>query len=302
MIIEEDIFTQSSHDTLIIPQGLKAFKDVDTLMNFHKNSGILHKNIKDNLINVEFYTQSFTIVFNCSGRETITSYDFDSVQIEHNELLFLPKDMYLISDFIKTNKNLEAYLFFFDDTLIDKFLLSKNSKLDAQEKKVNFYKMEVSTSVNDYIKSLKSVCKHQNTSKESLELKLLELLYIIDANDKDSKLITSLLSSNINKDKRNIISLMKKYYLKNFSIKDFALLSGRSLSSFHRDFKSVYDITPKQYLLNLKLSHALLSLEDQSLSVSDISSDLGYENTSHFIKAFKNKFGFTPKQSQKNHL
>jgi len=29
---------------------------------------------------------------------------------------------------------------------------------------------------------------------------------------------------------------------------------------------------------------------------------LGYENTSHFIKAFKNKFGFTPKQSQKNQL
>ena len=210
MINTEDIFTQSSHDTLIIPQGLKAFNEVDTLMNFQNNSGILHKNIKENLINVEFYTQSFTIVFNCNGKETITSYDCDSVNIAEQELLFLPKDMYLISDFIKTNKNLEAYLFFFDDSLIEKFLLAKNSTLSRTQKKVNFYKMEVTTSVNDYIQSLKSVCKHQNTSKEFLELKLLELLYIIDANDKEGKLITSLLSSNINKDKRNITSLMKK--------------------------------------------------------------------------------------------
>jgi len=302
MINTEDIFTQSSHDTLIIPHGLKTFKDVDTLMSFHKSSAILHKNIKENLINVEFYTQSFTIVFNCSGIETITSYDYESVQIGEHELLFLPKDMYLISDFIKSNKNLEAYLFFFDDELIEKFLLTKHYKLDTQETKVDFYKMEVTTSVNDYIKSLPSVCKHQNTSKEFLELKLLELLYIIDANDKEGKLRNSLQRSNINKNKRNITSLMKRYYLKNFSIKDFALLSGRSLSSFHRDFKNVYDITPKQYLLNLKLHHAKESLEDQNLSVSEISSDMGYENTSHFIKAFKNKFGFTPKQSQKNQL
>jgi len=302
MNMNENTFNHSSHDTLIIPKALSLFKDVNTLLSSDTTSGILHKNIKENLINVEFYTQCNTIVFNCSGRETITSYDYESIQIENNELLFLPKDMYLISDFIKTNSNLEAYLFFFDDSLIEKYLLQKNVCISSNEKKVHFYKMPVSKAVSSYMGTLKDVCLNQENSKSFLELKLLELLHIIDANDSKGDFLRSLQSSNINKNKRNITSLMKKYYLNNFSMKDFALLSGRSLSSFHRDFKSKYHITPKQYLLNLKLEHAKSSLTNQTISVSELSNDLGYENTSHFIKAFKEKFGTTPKQIQKNYL
>jgi AraC-like DNA-binding protein len=82
-------------------------------------------------------------------------------------------------------------------------------------------------------------------------------------------------------------------------LNDYALLSGRSLSTFHRDFKRYNDITPKQYLLDLKLEYACDQLKNSDKPVSEISYDIGYENVSHFIKAFKKKYNTTPKQLSK---
>lgn len=286
-------------NTLIIPKGLLEYKGAKQLFEYNNNSTIIYKDFDFDLINIEFYTQTYCIVYNCMGRETITSYDFESVTIGNDELLFLPKDMYLVSDFIKTNKSLKAFLFFFNDDIIDKFLSTKKLNKKILESKVNFYKMEVSDAIVEYINSITTISKNQYKSKYFLELKLLELLHIIDSTDKDNKLVQSFLTRNINKEKRNIESLMKQHYLNNFTMKDYALLSGRSLSTFHRDFKSNTNMTPKQYLLNLKLEYANKALIESEKSVSAISYEIGYENISHFIKAFKNRYKITPKQLSK---
>jgi len=286
-------------NTLIIPDGIKKFDGVQALFKAYKNSTIIYKELDYELLNVEFYTQSFCIVFSCGGVERITSYDFRNIDISKDQMLFLPKDIYLISDFFKQEKTLKAFLFFFDDELIEKFLAQKKFNKKLYEKKAEFYIIEVNNSIKDYMQNLKSVCKNQYNSKEFLELKLLELLYLIDANDKNKKLLHSLFTLNKDKNKRNISLIMKRHFLSNFTLEDFALLSGRSLSSFHRDFKRQHNITPKQYLINLKLEYAKEALKKENISVSDIASKIGYENLSHFIKAFKSKFGFTPKQFSK---
>lgn len=284
-------------NTLIIPNGLNKYKGVNQIFKYENNSTILYKSLDFDLIDLEFYTQTHCIVFTCNGIETITSYDFNSVEIKENELLFLPKDMYLISDFIKKNQSLEAYMFFFNDDIVNKFLSNKKINKTTQDKKVSFYKMNINDSVIKFIDSLKLVSKDQFHSKHFLELKLLELLYIIDT--MDDRLTLSFRTKNKDKNKRNIKSLMKKYFLSNFTMKDYALLSGRSLSTFHRDFKKYNNITPKQYLLDLKLEYAQDLIRSSDKSVSEISSDIGYENVSHFIKAFKNKYQTTPKKLSK---
>jgi AraC-like DNA-binding protein len=291
--------TELKNNPLVIPKGLHAYEKIEQLFNYNNNATILYKSFNHNLNNLEFYTQTHCIVFNCNGIETITSYDFKEVIIRENELLFLPKDMYLISDFIKTDKSLEAFLFFLNEDIVEKFLSIKKLKKDIIYKKVSFYKMEVNSSVFEYMNALKQVSKNQFHSKHFLEIKLLELLFIIDSTDNKNRLVNSLLSRNIDKNKRNITSLMKKYFLSNLTLKDYAVLSGRSLSTFHRDFKRYNNITPKQFLLDLKLEHAYNLLKDNDKSVSEISSEIGYENVSHFIKAFKKKYNTTPKQLSK---
>lgn len=287
------------NNTLVIPKGLHTHDKVEQLFKYNNSATILYKSFDYDLNNLEFYTQTYCIVYNCSGVETITSYDFKEVIIRENEMLFLPKDMYLISDFVKIEKSLEAFLFFFNDDIIEKFLSMKKIKKNIVDKKVGFFKMEVNSSVIEYINALRQVSKNQFDSKHFLELKLLELLCIIDSSDEKNRLVNALLYRNIDKNKRNIKSLMKKYYLSNLTLKDYAVLSGRSLSTFHRDFKRYNDMTPKQYLLDLKLEYAHNQLKNNEKSVSDISSEVGYENVSHFIKAFKKKYNTTPKQLSK---
>lgn len=302
MIKNENTFTYSSHETLILPQGLKNMPKVKSLFPFIKNTGILHKCINENLINVEFYTQSHVIIYNIAGIETITSYDCKSIEIKEKDLLFLPKDNYLISDFIKNNKQLEAYMFFLDDDIIETFLSKQKKVKHSPKNKETFYKMPSTLTIDEYIKTLKNTSKTMQHSSNFLEIKILEFLYLIDNEDTHKRLQDFLSYNNTYKDKRNIISLMKRYYLNNFSIQDFATLSGRSLSSFHRDFKTIYHTTPHQFLINLKMQHANKVLKEENKTISEIASDLGYENISHFIKAYKNKYNITPKQKQKNYL
>ena len=112
--------------------------------------------------------------------------------------------------------------------------------------------MPSTLTIDEYIKTLKNTSKTMQHSSNFLEIKILEFLYLIDNEDTHKRLQDFLSYNNTYKDKRNIISLMKRYYLNNFSIQDFATLSGRSLSSFHRDFKTIYHTTPHQFLINLK--------------------------------------------------
>ncbi len=61
-------------------------------------------------------------------------------------------------------------------------------------------------------------------------------------------------------------------------------------------FKEVYGNTVFGFLLDYKLDHArhLLDLEQQQ--VNEVAYAIGYSNPSHFISAFKKKFGITPKK------
>lgn len=79
-------------------------------------------------------------------------------------------------------------------------------------------------------------------------------------------------------------------------IEDYAFLTGRSISSFRRDFKRKYDTTPKKWLLEKKLYKAKQLLSSTNLSINEISLEIGFDNTSHFISLFRKSYNETPKQ------
>ena len=89
---------------------------------------------------------------------------------------------------------------------------------------------------------------------------------------------------------------MDANFAKPLSIEDYAYLTGRSLSSFRRDFIDHYGISPKQWLIDKRLEKARDLLEKNNTTVSQIALEVGYENFSHFVKAFHKKYGIPPKQ------
>lgn len=154
--------------------------------------------------------------------------------------------------------------------------------------------------IHTYVNSLLSVYQNANCSSELLDLKLMELLYLIRLQDGGSVFLSSLAFPNLSKKRRNIKVFMQNNYSKNLNVQDYALLTGRSISTFIREFKITYNTTPKKWLISQRLKKSHLLLKHANYSVTEAAIEVGYENVSHFIKAYKIRYGYTPIVSKNN--
>jgi len=72
--------------------------------------------------------------------------------------------------------------------------------------------------------------------------------------------------------------------------------TGRSVSTFRREFKDQFQMTPKKWLKEKRIEKAIKLIDTQTMSVTELAYEVGYENISYFIKAFKLQTGLSPKQ------
>ena len=82
-------------------------------------------------------------------------------------------------------------------------------------------------------------------------------------------------------------------------LKELSEITGLSEYKLKEGFKQVYGTTVYGFVLDKKLEFAREKLENGELQVKEIAFEIGYENPSHFIAAFKKKYGITPKQFSK---
>ncbi|HFS66804.1 MAG TPA: AraC family transcriptional regulator [Flavobacteriia bacterium] len=80
------------------------------------------------------------------------------------------------------------------------------------------------------------------------------------------------------------------------SLNELASEIGLSLKKLKDGFKHIYGETVYNFLINYKLDYARKLIEMKKHNVSEISDIIGYSTSSHFIAAFKKKFGTTPKK------
>ncbi len=72
--------------------------------------------------------------------------------------------------------------------------------------------------------------------------------------------------------------------------------TGLNLKKLKEGFKQVYGDTVYSFLFDYKMEHARKLLESNQYNVNEVGLQVGYSTASHFIAAFKKKFGTTPKQ------
>ncbi|MHC0517882.1 helix-turn-helix transcriptional regulator [Vibrio harveyi] len=82
----------------------------------------------------------------------------------------------------------------------------------------------------------------------------------------------------------------------NIAVDDLADLLGCSKFYFLREFKKLIGVTPYQYLMNKRLEQARVALSSGSVNIALTAHELGFNDQSHFTRAFKNHFGMTPGQ------
>jgi AraC-like DNA-binding protein len=253
------------------------------------NNSILHKVVNKDMLDMEKIIVSHSIVYVKSGRVIINTYDYKQYTVTDGEMLFIPRDSYLISDYITNEKEMEVYLFFFDYKITSEFL--QNISISDKETKKRLLKIDVTKNILNYINALESVNYTNPTNTHLLKTKLFELLHLVCESHEDFANILATQES----DKTDIQEYMLQHYDKNLSLKDWATLSGCSLSTFNRRFKKEYDISPKKWMIeqNMKLANSALK---NGATVSACASEFGYSNSSNFIKAFKEIYKITPKQ------
>lgn len=285
---------------LTLPKALYSHPAVEKVLS-NSGSCILQKRLTESLLNQEKFSTSHCIVLVVRGKVEVRTNEGLCVVAEENEMLFMPRDTYLISDFIRDQDCIEVFLVFFDHELVGKFL---SSKIEYQKKMSDntpsICKLKAGDRIIKYFKSVSDIYSGVDSSNDILDLKILEFLHLAHQENKN-KIVDTLYSSESLKKRRNIESIMFENYDKNLTVIDFANLSGRSLSTFNRDFKRKYGQTPRQWLIHKKMEKAGVLLSE-GVNVTNCALEVGYSNVSHFIKAYKSIHGTTPKMMKKSNL
>lgn len=235
--------------------------------------------------------------------ENILTYGNSKFTVRKNEMILFPKASLIEYDKSGDTLNGNVYdslMIFLKDECILSFMKMADIKSSKTAEKVSIMVKPVKERIQAFLLSLKPYFDEiENIDAGLIKLKILEVLYDISSTDKH--LLQQLLQMK-QPVKFDLSSVMEENYTSPISLPELAYLSGRSLASFKRDFKAIYNIAPSDWIRKRRLEKAMELLQNTSLSVSDTCYTLGFENTAHFSRIFKEYFGKTPSDARMSNV
>lgn len=103
-------------------------------------------------------------------------------------------------------------------------------------------------------------------------------------------------------DEENVLRIRraKELVISNFTdpptLQELSTEVGLSLKKLKEGFKKVYGDSVYSFLFDYKMEYARKLLDSGEYNVNEVGLKIGYSTSSHFIAAFKKKFGTTPKK------
>ncbi|MBO9614559.1 MAG: helix-turn-helix domain-containing protein [Dyadobacter sp.] len=245
----------------------------------------------------DVFFEEHAVIVVLEGEKKFTS-PTQEVHVEKGDILFIQRGFYLMSESI--HEAYKSLVFFFDEKLLKEFVGLHPELFDVQKNAESVeYPILLLKSDDNFEKFIQSVFPYFRSRTELknhfLRLKFQELLLHLMELDNSSQL-RGILYSLYKGEKVDLSFLMNSYYLKPLTLNELARLSGRSLSAFKRDFQDEFNTSPALWLKNKRLDYADFLLRNSTKNVSEISTEIGYESVSHFIKTYKEKYGTTPKR------
>jgi AraC family transcriptional regulator len=98
---------------------------------------------------------------------------------------------------------------------------------------------------------------------------------------------------------RRAIELMHAHLDHELPLEEIAAAAYLSPFHFARLFKKLTGASPHAYLASLRATRAQTLLAETDLSISEVSTRVGYSSSSHFTKAFRQATGLTPRAFRK---
>lgn len=235
------------------------------------------------------------IVFVLSGKKTWCTRERQWT-VHQGDSIFIHKGAYFTRQYFELDYC--VLIFFFSDNFIRKFADEFQTSLpvfkDAVPDSDPIYPIEVSDSLQSLYYSVFTYLDQEAPAPKAIvELKFRELILNILTNPANRKLSRFFMTL-AKQQKSSMKRIMEDNYQFNLSLPEYARLCGRSLSSFKRDFKEEFHTTPGKWLSERRLRYAGEQLLRSGDSIQEICYNSGFENPSHFSRAFKKQYGETP--------
>jgi AraC family transcriptional regulator, exoenzyme S synthesis regulatory protein ExsA len=126
-----------------------------------------------------------------------------------------------------------------------------------------------------------------------LKLKLKELISSLIVSSSNPAL-SAYLRTLARGDAPSLPVIMEANWFHNLAIEDYAKLCHRSLSSFKREFQQHYGTSPGRWLLERRLERSAQLLATTSMTVTAVVFECGFQQPSHFSRAFRAKYDRSP--------
>ena len=245
----------------------------------------------------EGFLTEHTLVFIIEGAKTI-HLDDQTIEAKAGELILLKRGAYFMSTFLKGKDGFSALMLCMDDMFLKSFV-AQHTDLHSITSSTQHARMLISCSkeILSVRDSVLQYIQHPNESTSKLlQLKLEELFLLILAGQYKLPFL-HFLQQLFDTSDDAIATTIKANLLKPLSLQDYARLCGLSLSGFKREFARIFQTAPKEWINYERLSHANRLLETTGKNVNEVARECGFEHVSYFIKCFKARFGYTPKEA-----
>lgn len=206
-----------------------------------------------------------------------------SIQVEPGDIIFVPITSRYISRWnAETKASYVSMHFIFEDACIfsrQKDFRLQKVKLDGFENLKEDFEYVLQHYNGDEVSRLAVLGKFYHILSRVLPQLKRKASKVIDARINDA------------------ISYMESNYAGKISIDMLAEISNMSTSRFYPNFKREMGVTPVEYLNHYRVSRAIILLmQDESLSVENISDMVGFESPEYFRRVFKKVTGKTPRE------
>ncbi|AKD57397.1 helix-turn-helix transcriptional regulator [Spirosoma radiotolerans] len=244
----------------------------------------------------EVFFEEHAVIVVLEGEKKFSS-PTQELHVHKGQILFFQRGCYSMNESI--DNSYRSLVFFVNEKLLKEFVsqhLSLFQALPAPPPADLILSFSSSPTFTTFINSLLPYFGAKTPFlNELLRLKFQELLLHLLELDTSGHLRATLLHI-YQGQKTDLDYLMNTYFLKPLSMSELSKLSGRSLSAFKREFENHFHTSPGHWIRQKRLEHAHFLLRNTDKNVSEVSMEIGYESVSHFIKAYKQQYGATPKR------
>jgi AraC family transcriptional regulator, exoenzyme S synthesis regulatory protein ExsA len=239
-----------------------------------------------------------TFSFLIDGNKEVV-FDNSTLSIDNSKFLIMKSGHCLMTEKLSVIRNYRSVLLFFSNETLLKFIRENELNRNKLSEFKSVYSFKYDEFIHRFVASLLDISKlSKSIQKRMLEVKFEEvILYLIEIYGTD---FLFSLSEKSNALSQKFIQTVETNWMNKLTLKELAFLCNMSVSTFKREFKKKYAESPIKWFQNKRLEYAHHLLYKEQKSSSEIYFEVGYENLSSFIQAYKSKYGITPKQHHKD--